>query len=93
MSKKQKQEKPLTEEQAAKRAAGIAASAERKARAAQKVTKGQTDATATGKCPFCGGTGTKPGQETCFNCSGSGVSPTCNGTGTIPDGGTSQPTT
>jgi len=46
MSKKQKEEKPLTEEQAAKRAAGIAASAERKARAAQKVTKGQTDASA-----------------------------------------------
>ena len=46
MSKKQKEEKPLTEEQAAKRAAGIAASAERKGRAAQKVTKGQTDATA-----------------------------------------------
>jgi hypothetical protein len=46
MSKKQKEEKPLTEEQAAKREAGIAASAERKARAARKATKGQTDATA-----------------------------------------------
>ena len=48
MSKKQKEEKPLTEEQAAKRAAGIAATAERrKARAAQKAAaKEQADALA-----------------------------------------------
>jgi|SRR5579863_1618215 hypothetical protein len=47
MSKKQKQEKPLTPEQA-KRAAGIAASSERKAKAAQNAaSKEQVDALAS----------------------------------------------